>query len=87
MLTTKGRKTGEPTTVPLIYARDGGDCLVVASKSGVPGHPCVFEARREPRPARSASRLWRLALEQSPDYDAYQQRTDREIPFVVLERA
>jgi len=30
--------------------------------------------------------LWNLMLEQWPDYDDYQARTDREIPVVVLER-
>jgi len=47
----------------------------------------VFEARARTATGAERERLWRLALEQSPDYDAYQQRTDREIPFVVLERA
>ena len=32
-------------------------------------------------------RLWKLATQQWPDYDAYQTRTDRQIPVVVLERA
>jgi deazaflavin-dependent oxidoreductase (nitroreductase family) len=31
-------------------------------------------------------RLWKLMTEVWPDYDNYQQRTDREIPVVVLER-
>lgn len=32
-------------------------------------------------------RLWKLMAEVWPDYDAYRQRTEREIPVVVLERA
>ncbi len=32
-------------------------------------------------------RLWGLMNEVWPDYDAYQTRTDRQIPVVVLERA
>jgi deazaflavin-dependent oxidoreductase (nitroreductase family) len=32
------------------------------------------------------ARLWSRMAEVWPDYDAYQQRTDREIPVVVLER-
>ena len=32
------------------------------------------------------SRLWSKMTEVWPDYDAYQARTDREIPVVVLER-
>ena len=32
-------------------------------------------------------RLWGLMTEVWPDYDAYQTKTGREIPIVVLERA
>ena len=31
-------------------------------------------------------RLWKLMTEVWPDYDAYQRKTDRQIPIVVLER-
>ena len=39
LLTTKGRKTGEPRTTPLIYAEDGDRYVIVASKGGAPDHP------------------------------------------------
>src|ERR1700729_3277826 len=39
LLTTKGRKTGEKRTVPLIYAADGDRYVIVASKGGAPEHP------------------------------------------------
>jgi deazaflavin-dependent oxidoreductase (nitroreductase family) len=39
LLTTKGRKTGKPGTVPLIYAQDGDRYVIVASKGGAPEHP------------------------------------------------
>jgi deazaflavin-dependent oxidoreductase (nitroreductase family) len=39
LLTTTGRKSGQPRTTPLIHARDGGDDLVVASMGGAPQHP------------------------------------------------
>lgn len=39
LLTTTGRRTGEPRTIPLIFARDGEDYLVVASQGGAPRHP------------------------------------------------
>jgi deazaflavin-dependent oxidoreductase (nitroreductase family) len=39
VLTTKGRKSGEPRKFALIYARDGNDYLVVASMGGAPKHP------------------------------------------------
>jgi deazaflavin-dependent oxidoreductase (nitroreductase family) len=39
LLTTTGRKTGEPRTAPLIYAPDGDHCIVIASMGGAPTHP------------------------------------------------
>ena len=39
LLTTKGRKTGEPRTTPLIYEEDDGKYVIVASKGGAPEHP------------------------------------------------
>jgi deazaflavin-dependent oxidoreductase (nitroreductase family) len=42
LLTTTGRRSGEPRTVPLIYAADGDRCIVVASKGGAPQHPLWY---------------------------------------------
>ena len=56
LLTTTGRRSGEPRTTPLIYGTDE-------------------------RP-----RLWEEMLGHWPHYADYQERTDREIPVVVLER-
>ena len=39
VLTTTGRKSGEPRTSALIYAKDGDDYLVIASMGGAPKHP------------------------------------------------
>ncbi len=39
LLTTKGRKSGEPRTTPLIYENVGDAYVVVASKGGAPEHP------------------------------------------------
>ena len=39
LLTAVGRKTGEPRTVPLLYARVGDDWIVTASNWGQPKHP------------------------------------------------
>ncbi len=39
LLTTLGRKTGKPHTVPLLYLRDGDDLIVIASWGGRPEHP------------------------------------------------
>jgi proline iminopeptidase len=43
LLTTKGRKSGEPRTTPLIYAQDGENYVIVASKGGAPEHPGWYE--------------------------------------------
>lgn len=39
LLTTTGRKSGNPYTTPLIYGEDGADYVVVASKGGAPEDP------------------------------------------------
>ena len=105
LLTTKGRKTGEPRTTPLIYAEDGDRYVIVASKGGAPDDPGwyenlskdptvelqvkddVFPARAQVAEGEERDRLWRKANEVWPHYDEYQEKTDREIPVVVLERA
>ena len=42
ILTTTGRKSGEPRTVPLIFAADGDRCILIASKGGAPQHPLWY---------------------------------------------
>lgn len=42
LLTTKGRKSGEQRTTPLIYGRRGDDVMVVASKGGSDEPPAWF---------------------------------------------
>ena len=104
LLTTKGRKTGNATTTPLIYEQAGDDYVVVASKGGAPSHPGwyrnlakhpdvevqvrddVFKAHARTATGEERERLWKLAARQWPDYDAYQRKTQRQIPLVVLER-
>lgn len=39
LLTTTGRKSGQPRTNALIFGRHGGDYLVIASMGGAPVHP------------------------------------------------
>jgi deazaflavin-dependent oxidoreductase (nitroreductase family) len=39
LLTTTGRRSGNPRTSALIFARSGDDYLVVASQGGAPSHP------------------------------------------------
>lgn len=42
LLTTTGRKSGQPRTAPLIYLRDGERFVVVASQGGLPRHPAWY---------------------------------------------
>jgi deazaflavin-dependent oxidoreductase (nitroreductase family) len=42
ILTTTGRRSGEPRSTPLIYGRHGEDHVVVASKGGAEEHPAWF---------------------------------------------
>jgi deazaflavin-dependent oxidoreductase (nitroreductase family) len=104
LLTTEGRRTGEPRTTPLIYEQAGDDYVIVASKGGAPEDPGwyrnlaknpevevqvrdeVFPAHARVATGEERQRLWELAAQQWPDYDAYKERTDREIPVIVLER-
>ena len=39
LLTTTGRRSGNPIVMPLIYGEAGGNYVVVASKGGAPKHP------------------------------------------------
>lgn len=102
LLTTTGRKSGQPRTNALIHGRDGSDYLVIASMGGAPTHPQWYlnlqadpaaeiqvKAERFQVTARTARddqkpRLWQIMTGAWPNYDAYQTRTDRVIPLVVL---
>ncbi len=42
LLTTTGRKSGEPRTTPLIYGTDGDSFLIVASKGGSDEPPAWY---------------------------------------------
>jgi len=105
LLTTKGRRSGEERTTPLIYGRRGGDVMVVASKGGADDPPAWFlnlaenpevevqvKADRFKARARTATpeekpELWRTMVGYWPAYEDYQEKTEREIPVVVLERS
>jgi deazaflavin-dependent oxidoreductase (nitroreductase family) len=42
LLTTTGRRSGQPRRTALIYGRDGEDYLLVASQGGSPAHPLWY---------------------------------------------
>ncbi len=102
LLTTTGRRSGQPRTNALIFGRDRDDYIVVASMGGAPSHPSWYlnlldhpeaeiqvQAEHRQVTARTAGeeekpRLWKVMTDSWPNYDAYQSRTDRVIPVVVL---
>lgn len=104
ILTTRGRRSGEPRRTPLIYQRHGDDVLIVASKGGAPEPPAWYlnltadpevgvQIRGDRYTARARTAddaekpaMWKTMTAVWPDYDAYQRKTDRAIPVVVLER-
>jgi deazaflavin-dependent oxidoreductase (nitroreductase family) len=42
LLTTTGRKSGEPRALPLIYGKAGDSYIIIASKGGMPTHPIWY---------------------------------------------
>jgi deazaflavin-dependent oxidoreductase (nitroreductase family) len=105
LLHTVGAKTGVARTTSLSYARDGGNYLIVASKSGDPKAPGWYHnLKANPNveinvgPKRFGvtakpvlpddpdyARLWQIVNRNNGDrYTAYQKKTSRPIPVVVL---
>jgi deazaflavin-dependent oxidoreductase (nitroreductase family) len=105
LLHTVGAKTGKHRTASLVYARDGDDYLVVASKGGDPKAPGWYHnLKANPnveinvgpkrfgvtaRPVAPGDadyeRLWRIVNKNNGDrYIAYQKKTSRPIPVIVL---
>lgn len=42
LLTTTGRKSGEPRVAPMMFVQDKGGPVVIASNMGAPHHPAWF---------------------------------------------
>jgi deazaflavin-dependent oxidoreductase (nitroreductase family) len=66
LLTVRGRRSGKPMTLPLLYIVDGDRLVVVASKGGHPQHPAWFlnlaanpavEVQRGPLQERRRARI------------------------------
>jgi deazaflavin-dependent oxidoreductase (nitroreductase family) len=50
LVTTRGRRSGEPRTVALLYLRDGANVVFVASKAAMSHHPAwYYNLEAEPR--------------------------------------
>jgi deazaflavin-dependent oxidoreductase (nitroreductase family) len=64
LLTTRGRRSGQPRTTPLLFIRDGETVVVVGSQGGLPSDPqwvrnlradphCELQVGRDRRPHRA----------------------------------
>ena len=75
MLTTTGRRSGQPRTNSLVYARDGDDYLVVASKGGSDSPPAwLLNLMADPQVAIQVGRerldgVARVIEPSDPDYE------------------
>jgi len=103
LLTTIGRRSGAPVTVPLLYQPAGEGFVVVGSKGGGRRHPAWFlNLQADPECAIQVGRFefeatarvvsgsqrdtyWDLMTRVWPNYQAYQARTERQIPIVLLQ--
>ena len=54
LLTTSGRRSGKPITMPLIYGEADGSYIIVASKGGAPQHPGWYLNLAATPPGRGA---------------------------------
>ena len=101
LLTTTGARSGQERTAVLGFGRDGENFVVVASNNAAPADPAWYrnlQARPEAtveigaekikvraRTAQGAERDRVAKL--LPYFEGQQQKTKRELPLVILERA
>lgn len=103
LLTTRGRRSGQQRTTPLIYGEHDGGFVIVASRGGDDQHPDwyvnlradpevevqvgadVFVATARTATSEEKARIWPAMAKIWPDYDAYAEKTDRDIPVVILD--
>jgi len=104
LLTSTGRRSGQPRTAPVVYMADGERLVVIGSNAGNPKAPAWshnlkanpdahVQVRGERRPVRARvaegeerAQLWRRMNEHYAGFDAYEERTSRDIALFVLER-
>src|SRR6201991_2180606 len=94
LVTTTGRKSGQPRTTPTLYLRDGDRVVLPASFGGRDNNPSQVHIQiRDQRfdlVARVASdeerkRYWPKLIRMYPPYRGYREATDRVIPLMVCE--
>ncbi len=102
LLTTIGRKSGEPRIQPMIYGERNGRYYVIASYGGAPKHPAwyqnlsanpdvevqvkdkIFSATAVTLEGEERAHAWDMMVSIWPNYEQYEERTDRVIPVVSL---
>lgn len=102
LLTTTGRRTGNPRTKPVLYLVEGEQLVVGAANGGDDRMPAWYlnlaadpvvtvQIRATMQPMRAATatseerdKLWPRLVEMYKGYGAYQKKTRREIPVVIL---
>jgi deazaflavin-dependent oxidoreductase (nitroreductase family) len=103
LLTTTGARSGRRYTTPVVYTRDNGSYVIIASKGGAPDNPDWYhnlvtnpratielpgetlDVRAREAQGEERERLYRQQAELMPGFDAYQRKTSRRIPVLVLE--
>jgi deazaflavin-dependent oxidoreductase (nitroreductase family) len=88
LLTTTGRKSGEPRTRALTYEPRHPDWWLNLRRNPsavVQSGREVVRVRAREAEGEERKRLWREITATAPDYAEYQSRTERRIPVVVLE--
>ncbi|MGI9324788.1 MAG: nitroreductase/quinone reductase family protein [Pseudomonadales bacterium] len=102
LLTCRGAQSGQLRQVPLLFARDEANIVLLASRAGTDRHPhwyynliahsdcqVTIAGRTSAYIAQEVTetertRLWQLALQINPAYDAYAELTNRVIPVLQL---
>ena len=100
LLTTVGKKSGQPRVTPLVYVSDGTQLIIVASNMSASKHPDWYlnlVAHPQVTLEVGAGTFEAIAttlqgaererlLEKWPEVNEHQTKTKREIPIVALQR-
>jgi deazaflavin-dependent oxidoreductase (nitroreductase family) len=100
ILTTRGARTGQPRTAPMMYVTDGDRLVVYASNVGAPRHPAWYlnvVAHPDVTVEVGGDRFEAVAVVTAGEererlwrlfpFPEHQDRTSRSIPVVALVRA
>jgi deazaflavin-dependent oxidoreductase (nitroreductase family) len=99
LLTTKGARSGEERTAPMMYLRDGDRLVVYAANAGSPRHPAWYRnvvAHPDVTVQVGGDRFEATAVVTSGEererlwrmfpFPQFEEQAGREVPVIVLER-